>query len=340
MPRYSVIVPFYNAHGHLPRVLSGLAGLGSEWEVIVVNDRSNRHPGPDIASLLPGARCLDSSRPRGAAGARNHGAQAARGEVLFFLDSDVWVKPETLMAMARTLEQDSELTGVFGCYSREAPPEHSALSRFRNLLHRYVHRQCAGEVDSFWTGLGAVRRLPFQASGGFDESLGGGASIEDVEFGARLSRAGHRLLLDPRFEGIHLKSWELGNLVKTDLFHRAVPWTKLLLQGRIAWSTLNGGWRFRIGPLLLLLATLLTVIGSPYASLVALAYFTWIAPQCLWIASEGGMGVALVTPPALMLHHGCCCVGAFLGLLPLQLTPSPSPEVASQESHEPQRLIV
>jgi len=64
---------------------------------------------------------------------------------------------------------------------------------------------------------------------GFDEGYGRPA-IEDIELGYRLSADGHKILLDHALEVKHLKRWTFLNLVRTDVFDRAIPWTELILR--------------------------------------------------------------------------------------------------------------
>jgi hypothetical protein len=86
----------------------------------------------------------------------------------------------------------------------------------------------------------------FAAAGGFDEGYTR-PSIEDIELGVRLRRAGRRIRLCPEIQATHLKRWTLSSLWRTDVFARAIPWTRLILrQGRLP-SDLNLGWRSRLG---------------------------------------------------------------------------------------------
>jgi hypothetical protein len=107
-----------------------------------------------------------------------------------------------------------------------------------------VHQEGAGPAETFWAGLGAIRREAFAEVGGFDAELYPLPSIEDVELGARLFRRGARLVLDPALQGTHLKRWTLTAMVRTDLWARGVPWVELLLAERHS-TTLNLGWRHR-----------------------------------------------------------------------------------------------
>ena len=64
------------------------------------------------------------------------------------------------------------------------------------------------------------------AAGGFPERYPG-ACIEDVELGIAISSAGGQILLEKDLLAKHLKHWTLGSIVRTDIFQRAVPWTRL-----------------------------------------------------------------------------------------------------------------
>jgi hypothetical protein len=77
--------------------------------------------------------------------------------------------------------------------------------------------------------LGAVRRDVFNSIGGFDNERFAVPSIEDIELGVRLREAGHRILLTGDIQAKHLKKWEIVSLVRTEIFCRAMPWSKLIL---------------------------------------------------------------------------------------------------------------
>jgi hypothetical protein len=109
-----------------------------------------------------------------------------------------------------------------------------------------VHHEGAGVATTFWAGLGAVRRDALLAADGFDEERFPHASIEDIELGIRLHRAGARIMLDPAIQGKHLKVWTLTGMTSTDLFRRGVPWLRLMLEDGSHSTALNLGWRQRV----------------------------------------------------------------------------------------------
>jgi GT2 family glycosyltransferase len=164
-----------------------------------------------VRALQAGARSPDElivqRGPAGAgpAAARNAGVARSRGELLVFVDSDIEIHADALARIERRFAEDPGLTAVFGAYDDD-PAAAGFTSRFRNLLHHHVHASAAGPAETFWSGLGAVRREAFEAVGGFDESRFPLASIEDVELGLRLRRQGERIVLDPEIRGRHLKA--------------------------------------------------------------------------------------------------------------------------------------
>ena len=100
-PFISVIIPVYNGEKFLPGCLEALvSGSYRDYELIVVDDCSTDRS-VEI-SREKGAQVLKTSRQSGPGGARNLGAQHARGEVLFFVDADVVVKHDRLNESRQT----------------------------------------------------------------------------------------------------------------------------------------------------------------------------------------------------------------------------------------------
>jgi GT2 family glycosyltransferase len=194
----------------------------------------------------------------GPAAARNLGAASTTADVLVFVDSDVEVHPDTLTRIRERFSADPALTAVFGAYDDD-PADPGLTSRYRNLLHHHVHAGAAGEAETFWAGLGAIRRDAFEAAGGFDADRFPEPSVEDIELGMRLRRQGARIVLDPGIRGGHLKAWTLRTMVATDFRRRGVPWALLLLRDGGGSTALNLGWRRRASAaaLVALLGTLL-----------------------------------------------------------------------------------
>jgi GT2 family glycosyltransferase len=227
----SVVVPVYNASGDLRDCLRALrAAAGEHVEIIVVDDGSMDDP-CGVASSM-GIRCVRSTTNAGPAAARNDGARLARGGVLFFVDADVVISPDAISRVIACFRDRPDVAAVFGSYDA-SPRARSWISQYRNLLHHFMHQTASPDAQTFWTGCGAIRRAVFEAVGGFDDCAFG-RGLEDVELGYRLRQAGYRILLDKGLQGTHLKRWTLRSMIATDVWLRAVPWTRLIMRdGRL-----------------------------------------------------------------------------------------------------------
>jgi glycosyltransferase involved in cell wall biosynthesis len=250
--RLAVIVPASDSPPSLPRCTAALAA-------------GERVPDELIVQREPAGS--------GPAAARNAAAAGSRADVLVFVDSDVEVHPDALAKIERRLLDDPGLAAVFGAYDDD-PAAPGLTSRFRNLLHHHVHASSPGEAETFWAGLGAIRRDDFEAVGGFDAGRFRQPSVEDVELGMRLRERGSRLLLDPSIRGRHLKAWTPLSMVRTDFSRRGLPWARLLLARRRQSAALNLGARHRASAVAALALSLGLLTRRPRIALVALATMT------------------------------------------------------------------
>ncbi|WP_420628981.1 glycosyltransferase family 2 protein [Candidatus Leptofilum sp.] len=267
-PMISVIIPVHNGGDLFRRCLEALQEtLYESWECIVVEDGST----DDTVEIAysHGMRLVTGlSRRLGPAQARNIGAQVAQGSILFFVDADVLVQPGTVGHVAATMQANPELAACFGSYD-DAPFAPNFLSQYRNLLHHYVHQHSKIDASTFWSGCGAIRRDVFLAIGGFNEQLYERPSIEDIELGYRLQAAGHRVQLEKLLQVKHMKRWTPRQMLITDVRDRALPWTRLILQGGGAPNDLNLNFSQR-------LSTAVTFIGLFALGLTMLSAWAWV----------------------------------------------------------------
>ena len=222
-PKISVIVPAFNAAGTLGRVLDGLVETGFRVNQITVVDDGSTDATQEIARAF-GVQLLLNKTSKGAASARNFGAGKTDSDLLLFVDSDVVVHRDVRQSVLDWERQYPSEAAVFGSYDAE-PADQRRVSRIRNLLHHHTHQIAPQFATTFWTGLGAVRRLHFDAVGGFDPQQ---FYMEDVAFGHALKMAGCTIRLDRDLQGTHLKYWSLFGFMRTDLLHRAIPWVRLI----------------------------------------------------------------------------------------------------------------
>jgi glycosyltransferase involved in cell wall biosynthesis len=233
----SVIVPVHNGETYLRKALPALvASTRAPAEIIVVDDGSTDGTG-DLARSFGATVVSLPGGPHGPAAARNRGAEEATGDILVFLDADVAVHTTTLERIADHFAVAPDVAALFGSYD-DRPAEPGIVSRYKNLLHHFTHQHSRADAKTFWAGCGAIRREVFVECGGFDERFRR-PSIEDIDLGLRLCQAGHRIRSCPEIQATHLKRWTLAGLIHTDVFLRAIPWSRLILRSGSLADDLN-----------------------------------------------------------------------------------------------------
>lgn len=253
-PTLSVVVPIYNSIGYLKQCLSALAESNYDnFDVLVVDDGSTEAVEPIVAQY--GYHYLRIDGPGGPARARNRGVTRVKGKYLVFIDADVCVHRDTLSGFAEIFANDPSVDAIIGSYD-ESPAEPGFFSQYKNLFHHYVHQSNGGQVNTFWSGCGAMNRDLFLAFGGFDEQRYRRPAIEDIELGTWVTAAGFRIVLAPQVKAKHLKRWTLWSILKTDIFDRGVPWIRLMLRAGAAAQTLNVKPMQRLSVVLVYLAVL------------------------------------------------------------------------------------
>lgn len=190
----SVVIPVRNGARALDACLqAACAAALPDNEVVVVDDGSTDESAA-IAARHP-CRLVRPDSGRGASAARNAGAAAARGEIIFFTDADCILGPHTLPRAAATLEAAGPRTVVGGTYDTR-PYDPGFFSAFQAVFVNYNETRCPGEPDYVATHAMAMRTTDFLTSGGFDEHFL--PILEDVDFCHRLRRNGYRLRMDPQ----------------------------------------------------------------------------------------------------------------------------------------------
>lgn len=229
------IVPFHRDLASLTRCLDAFNPLPPGCELIIAADA----PVDDCQSVARshGARVIAIAGPSGPAAARNAAAAAALGDVLVFVDADVVVSRSAVARIEQIFHEQPQTAAVFGSYD-EQPDDPGFASQYKNLSHSFIHQSSAAKARTFWTGFGAVRREVFLAVGGFDERFKR-PSVEDIDFGYRLSEAGHQVVLDATLSACHLKRWTVQSAIMSDVRDRGIPWTQLILRYKALHNDLN-----------------------------------------------------------------------------------------------------
>jgi glycosyltransferase involved in cell wall biosynthesis len=188
MDKISVIMPCYNAEGHVARGVSSVLGQTyRDVELVVVNDGSTDRTA-DILSTIDDPRLKVISQPnRGVSAARNRGLEEITGVFVAFLDADDTWRPDCLELLHRALEKAPEavlaycgwqnvgLTGGRG--EPYIPPDYQAEGKLEHLL-----RSCPWPIHAALTCTEAIHD-----AGRFDEHY---SHAEDYKLWLEIVAAG------------------------------------------------------------------------------------------------------------------------------------------------------
>lgn len=316
-PTVSVVIPNYNYEKTLGACLDAIyAQTHQPYEVIVVDDGSTDRS-REIAATYP-CRVLRTGGNRGVSAGRNTGARAARGEILFFVDSDVALRPDAIANAVAVLRDDPECGCVHGTYDTRPLYDDGWVEHYKVLHAHWWRKRSVGRVSTAVFALAAVRRSVFLAAGQFDERL---RDAEDVEYSDRLVRVAPIRLTDT-VVGRHDDCAGLGDMVR-EQFRRSLPLAGFagkhrMSEGAVAVNPASG-----LLAATLAVATLpLVLLGAVWA-LVPAALFAWFLladPGLLpFVRRERGWGFL----PRFILAHLLTQIATVLGVAMGVLRPSP-----------------
>jgi len=235
--KVAVIIPAWNAEDTIEACISAVLGSTRKPdEVLLYNDGSSDRTG-EIAESFGITVLTNSEASVGPAIGRHRCAQETDAEILVFVDADVEVDSDAIRILTNEILSDDKVGGAFGSYD-EDPHCTNVAAKYMNLRHHYIHGQSSREASTFWTGLGAIRSEVYKSLGGFDFNYDK-PSIEDVELGTRILNHGWRVTLAAEAKAKHWKNWTLMGVWETDIFKRAMPWSKLIVEGETKGEDLN-----------------------------------------------------------------------------------------------------
>jgi glycosyltransferase involved in cell wall biosynthesis len=204
-PTVSLVMPSYQRGPKIARALeSVLRQTRRPDEVLVVNDGGYAPTTEWVTSHYPEVRLLNVEHG-GAARARNHGVEAATGEIVVLFDDDDEMLPhavETLLGLladfpeARSAHCDASFTNLIT--GEHYDDHHSALRPFHRLRRVRTLRQAPGRrlygrglyYALLWGNLiqqpWAIYRKTYRQLGGFYPGLG---SCDDWDIYLRVSRS-------------------------------------------------------------------------------------------------------------------------------------------------------
>ncbi|MFH1415679.1 MAG: glycosyltransferase [Elusimicrobiota bacterium] len=209
----SIVIPAYNRSDKLRTCIERI--YSSDYpliEVIIVDDAGFE----DISLCIPAhhkVRLLRNNIRMGPAYSRNIGAESAKGEILLFLDSDVYVNKDTISIVVKNFTQHNA-DAVVGQYDTDIPYR-DFFSNYYNLRITKGYLGTARSTDLCLGAVFAVKKSIFTELGGFNIRYGT-PSVEDIELGNRITASGYIKLSDKDLSVTHDKHFSLLQLIKND----------------------------------------------------------------------------------------------------------------------------
>lgn len=300
--KISIVIPAYNAVRTIGAALDACRAV--DWpdkEIIVVDDGSTDDTAGVVARF---PEVMLVRRPNGGpAAARNSGWRAARGDVVFFTDSDCLPHGDVLQKIAPHFNRP-ETAGAGGTYG--IANGHSLLARLIHMEIMWRHRNMGGDVDFLGSFNCAYRRSALERVGGFNEEYKN-ASGEDNDLSYRVLKSGYKLAFEKGAAVDHFHEESLTQYLARQYRHGM--WRVKLLKEHRDMRTGDryaGIADFIQPPLGLLLAVSLPSLLAPGVRPPWLAAAAIYASVVLWqsasIASALGKGEALLSFPLLLLR--------------------------------------
>lgn len=223
----SVIIPCYNSAHTIGACLQAILQSDyKNYEIIIVDDFSTDNT-RQLVREFP-CQLISLLSHRGAGYARNAGARASHGDILFFTDADCLLQKNTLQKVADAMATLDSKAIVGGTYTRQ-PYDNDFFSRFQSLFVHYAETKHSQEPDYIATHALAMPAALFHQHDGFhnrDYPI-----LEDVEYSHRLKRGGVKLMMNPELQVQHIFNFSfirsMRNAIRKTRF-----WTTYILNNQ------------------------------------------------------------------------------------------------------------
>ena len=277
MVRVTVILPVYNEEDMAASVLQEIDGQTyRDRELIVVDDGSKDGTNAAVAGRI-GSRSdarIIRTEHLGPSNARNAGAKAANGDILFFTEADCTYTPDYIEKAVANLDSHPGSDAV--CLTGAPLKTRSTLAteciEIENKVQHRLLRE--GKLMPFYAWV--FRRDAFLAVGGYDERLFQG---EDKDLFKRFEGTGHKVEWIPGIHWWHRRDQTIWSLAKK-WFKRGKSRVLYSLKHKLVFDLLK-----TILPLWILIAGLLIIVVNPVVGiLLVLAVAGALAGQSIRVA--------------------------------------------------------
>jgi len=219
LPLVSVVILNFNGLKYLKRTISPLLKLDySNYEIIVV-DNNSEDGSIQFLEKFKKIRVIKNKKNFGYSKGKNIGVKEARGQYVFLIDNDIWVKnkkilkklvvavyPETFISPV-IVDIDNKKTRRYGgyysfCGLRQNKP--IDVFKIRSYPFGLINTACPHGGAIFF------RKRDFEKIGGYDEIQP--FNLDDFDLGCRIWNMGMQATVAPQIDVIHLGTESRKNL--------------------------------------------------------------------------------------------------------------------------------
>ncbi len=303
---FSVVIPTYNRKPILEKCLRAMEqqtipadSAIADYEIIVVDDGSTDGTVAwltESATEFPHVRLFQQEH-LGPSAARNLGVEAAQGDTIIFIDSDLVVTERFLQSHADALQQGYAQLGCDRCFT------YGAVINTCNFDNPTAEPYKVTDFSAayFATGNVAIAKHWLEEAGLFDT----GFQLygwEDLELGVRLKKLGLKLIKCPAAVGYHwhppFELADIPNLIDKEiqrgrmgvLFYQKHPtWNvRMMIQmtwlHRVLWGLLSLGGQLNERTMAPLLQWLINRNQPQLALELARVFLNWYNVQGVYAA--------------------------------------------------------
>ncbi len=243
----SIVIPNWNGRALLERFLPSVvqsarafeAACGQPTEVLVADDASTDDSESWLRAHFPGVRFESGSRQQGFAPAANRGVRAARFPLVYLVNNDVALAPDTLPPLAAHFRDANVFAATGNAYDfatgvlRGAGQRGGFRRGFLRVHSRFFVPSPSAEMQPLLTifatgGSSLFDRAKFLALGGLNEMLAP-YGWEDVELSLRAWKQGFEIRYEPRSSIWHQFSSTIGARVSRRRVSAAYERNRLLM---------------------------------------------------------------------------------------------------------------
>lgn len=186
MPLVSIVIPTYNRAGLVGDAIRSAVGQTYPHREVIVSDDGSSDDTAGVVAAFGDAVRYDWQPNAGVEAARNRGASLARGDYLYFLDSDDTIRPCAVERLAALLDAHPEAGMAYGQAEEHDPsgnvtrlfqPPYSRPAGVWSGADELAHLLLASYIP---TGSLLLRRSVLESIGGFRPVFHGMAEDWDV----------------------------------------------------------------------------------------------------------------------------------------------------------------